>query len=190
MRVLELSVTGFQVAHEARYAPGEVDHLVVDWGGTKLDLVCRLMRSTLWRLAKSLSEKSIYHSGLQIIDAIGDSYEKLRELIAERIIRALEEQKANARGIPPLAAYMYQPGKGDLYRRCELVAGVWRKQETSRADQPPDGFTISAEVEPEHVELLCRTWEMTTPEGRRLTQMLAALSISKREGIPTRRFVP
>ena len=190
VRVLELSVDGFQVAHEARYAPGEVDHLVVDWQGTKLDLICRLMRSTLWRLAKSLSEKSIYHSGLQIIDAIGDSYEKLRELIAERIIRALEEQKANARGIPPLAAYMYQPGKGNLYRRCELVDGVWRKQETSRAEQPPDGFTISSEVDLDHVELLCRTWEMTTPEGRRLTQMLAALSISKREGVPTRRFVP
>jgi hypothetical protein len=69
VRVLELSVDGFQVAHEARYAPGEVDHLVVDWQGTKLDLICRLMRSTLWRLAKSLSEKSIYHSGLLIIDA-------------------------------------------------------------------------------------------------------------------------
>jgi hypothetical protein len=31
---------------------------------------------------------------------------------------------------------------------------------------------------------------MTTPEGRRLTQMLAELSINKAEGIPTRRYVP
>jgi len=190
VRVFELSVTGFLVAHEARYAPGEVDHLVVEWNGTRLDLVCRLIRSTLWRLAKSIGEKSVYHSGLQIVEAIGDSYEKLRELIAERIIRALEEQQANARGIPPLAAYMYQPGKGDLYRRCELIEGEWHKRETAHPEQPQEGFTISADVDPEHIEMLCRTWEMTSPEGRRLTQMLAALSISKREGIPTRRFVP
>ena len=190
MRVFELSVSGFKVAHEARYAPGEIDHLVLDWNGIRLDLVCRLIRSTLHRLSKSLSEKSIYHSGLQIVDSIGDAYEKLRELIAERIIRALEEQKANARGIPPLAAYMYQPGKGELYRRCEFVSGEWRKTETEHPDQPANGFTISAEVEPEHVDLLCRTWESTTAEGRRLTQMLAALSISRAEGVPVRRYVP
>lgn len=190
MRVFELSVTGFKVAHEERYAPGEVDHLVLDWNGIRLELICRLIRSTLWRLSKTISEKSIYHSGLQIIDSIGDAYEKLRELIAERIIRAIEEQKANARGIPPLAAYMYQPGKGELYSRCEFVNGEWRKTETEHPDQPPNGFTISAEVEPEHVILLCRTWEMTTTEGRRLTQMLAALSINRQEGIPVRRYVP
>jgi len=190
VRVFELSVTGFKVAHEARYAPGEVDHLVLDWNGIRLDLICRLIRSTLHRLSKSLSEKSIYHSGLQIVDSIGDAYEKLRELIAERIIRALEEQKANARGIPPLAAYMYQPGKGELYRRCEFVGGEWRKTETEHPEQPTAGFTISADVEPEHVDLLCRTWESTTTEGRRLTQMLAALSISRNEGVPVRRYVP
>lgn len=190
MRVFELSVTGFKVAHEARYAPGEVDHLVLDWNGTRLDLICRLIRSTLHRLSKSLNEKSIYHSGLQIVDSVGDGYDKLRELIAERIIRALEEQKANARGIPPLAAYMYQPGKGELYRRCDFIGGEWRKTETEHSEQPPTGFTISAEVEPEHVDLLCRTWESTTTEGRRLTQMLAALSISRNEGIPVRRYVP
>ncbi len=188
--VYELSVLGFLIAHERRYAPGETAHLAMEWNNQRIDLVCRLIRSTLWRLAKSLGERSIYHSGLHIVETIGDSYDRLREMIAERVIRAIDEQKANARGIPPLAAYMYQPGKGDLYRRCEFVAGEWRKTETIRPTQPANGFTVSADVDPQHVELLCRTWEMTTPEGRRLTQMLAELSISKAEGIPTRRYVP
>lgn len=178
------------VAHERRYAPGEIDQLVIEWQGTNLRLMCRLVRSKLWRLAKALGERSIYHSGLQIVDALGDAYQMLRDIIAERIIRAIEEQKANARGIPPLAAYMYQPGKGDLFRRCEFVNGVWRKTETTHPDQPDNGFTISAEVEPAHVEMLCRTWERTTAEGRRLTQLLAAMSVSPTEGIPTRRFEP
>jgi hypothetical protein len=108
-----------------------------DWEGTKLDLICRLMRSTIWRLAKSLGEKSIYHSGLQIIDAIGDSYEKLRQLIAERIIRALEEQKANAARHPAARRVHVPAGKGDLYRRCEFLDGQWRKQKRRARNSRP-----------------------------------------------------
>jgi hypothetical protein len=85
---------------------------------------------------------------------------------------------------------MYQPEKGELLRRCEFIDGEWRKSETIRRQQPPNGFTISADVDPDHVQMLCETWQTTTPEGRRLTQLLAELSISSSEGIPTRRYVP
>jgi hypothetical protein len=189
-RVLEISVVGILIAHEGKIPPGSTHDLLIDWQGAKLDFSCRVARSTLWRLAKSAGETSIYHSGLRVLEAGGESSTRLRELLAERIIRALEEQKANARGIPPLAAYMYQPGKGELYRRCELIDGVWRKSETIRATQPANGFTVSADIDPAHVEMLCRTWEMTTPEGRRLTQMLAELSLSRDEGVPVRRYTP
>lgn len=190
VRVVELSVVGFLVAHEGRLNAGEVHHFVIDWEGTPIALDCSVARSNLYRLGKTLGTKSIYHTGLRIIRFQHDGFGRLRELIAARIIRALDEMKANARGIPPLAAYMYQPEKGELFRRCELVEGSWRKSETIRPNQPPNGFTISAEVEPEHVDLLCETWEHTTYEGRRLTQLLAELSISTAEGIPTRRYAP
>lgn len=189
-RILELSVTGFRIAHEARFAAHQTSELVIDWDGREIRLVCTVVRTTLWRLAKSLGERSVYHSGLRVVESMGESFQSLRELMHERIVRALEEQKANARGIPPLAAYTYQPEKGDLYRRCELVNGTWRKTETIRPNQPTNGFTVSAEVDPEHVAILCETWETTTAEGRRLTQLLAELSISKGEGIPVRRYVP
>jgi hypothetical protein len=189
-RVLEISVIGLLIAHEGKITPATTHDLQIDWEGTQLEFHCRVARSTLWRLAKGAGERSIYHSGLRILESRGESNRLLRELLAERIIRAIDEQKANARGIPPIAAYMHQPGKGELYRRCELIDGVWRKSETIRPQQPPNGFTVSAEVDPAHVEILCRTWEMTTAEGRRLTQMLAELSIDKSEGVPTRRYVP
>ena len=189
-KVIELSIVGFRIAHEGRLAVGEHRPLLVDWQGTSIVLGCSLVRSTLWRLAKKMGELSIYHSGLRIVESSRESFDQLRELIGERILRALEEQKANARGIPPLAAYMYQPEKGDLFRRCEFVDGVWRKTETIRSAQPPNGFTVSAEVDPYHVDMLCETWEKTTDEGRRLTRMFAELSVSKAEGVPTRRYVP
>lgn len=190
VRVLELSVVGFLVAHEGRLETGDVRHFALDWQGTLIELECSVARSTLYRLGKSLGTKSVYHTGLRIVRFENDGFSRLRELIADRIVRALDEMKANARGIPPLAAYMYQPEKGELFRRCEWIDGAWRKSETIRPNQPPNGFTISAEVQPEHVDLLCETWERTTWEGRRLTQLLAELSISRVEGIPTRRYVP
>ena len=190
VRVIELSVVGFLVAHEGRLATGAVQPFALDWQGTPISVECTVARSTLYRLGKSLGTKSIYHTGLRITRFDKTGFTRLRELIADRIVRALDEMKANARGIPPLAAYMYQPEKGELFRRCELVDGTWRKSETIRPNQPPNGFTISAEVDAEHVDLLCETWERTTQEGRRLTQLLAELSISSLEGIPTRRYEP
>lgn len=190
VKVLEVSVMGFLIAHESRLDLLDAHRLQLEWQGAKIDLGCTIVRSTLWRLSKSIGEQSIYHSGLRIVDSSRESFDRLRVLIEDRILRALEEQKANARGIPPLAAYMYQPEKGELFRRCEWIQGKWRKTETIRADQPEHGFTVSAEIDPAHLEILCRTWESTTPEGRRLTQLLAELSISKVEGVPTRRYVP
>jgi hypothetical protein len=190
VRVVELSVTGVLVAHEGKLPVGETRALLAQWQGELLEMDCVVIRSTLQRLAKNLGERSIYQSGLRIVGFTNEAFVRLRNVIGERIMRALEEQKANARGIPPLAAYMYQPGKGELLRRCEFIDGVWRKTETIRSQQPPNGFTISAEVDPYHVDMLCETWETTTAEGRRLTQLLAQLSISTTEGIPTRRYVP
>lgn len=188
--VVDVSLRGFRIVHEGRIEPGDARRLVIDWQGSEIAIGCSVVRSTLARLGRSPGERSLYQSGLEIVATSSESFDRLRELIAERVIRALEEQKANARGIPPLAAYMYQPEKGQLYRRCEWIRGEWRKSETSRPAQPMSGFTISAEVPPHHVDMLCRTWETTTAEGRRLTRLLAELSISRAEGVPTRRYVP
>lgn len=190
VQIIELSLTGFLTAHTARLPPGKHNELVIDWHGRELRMLVHVIRTTIYRLAKTTSERTVYHTGLRIVATAGDSDRALRDMIAERVIRALEEQKANARGIPPLAAYTYQMGKGDRFRRCELIDGHWRKSETSRPDQPANGFTISADIDPAMVDLLCRTYEATDAEGRRLTQILAQLSISKSEGIPTRRYVP
>lgn len=186
----ELSLTGFRMAHQTRFVANQPHELVVKWDGREIRLISSVVRTSLWRLAKNLGERSVYHSGLRILESVDESHDILRELMAERIVRAIDEQKANARGIPPLNAYMYQPEKGELYRRCELVNGTWRRTETIRSTQPANGFTVSADVDPWHVDMLCATWEATTAEGRRLTQLLAELSISKTEGIPTRRYVP
>lgn len=187
--IVELSVTGFLLAHQLRLTPAAIQKLIAEWSDKSIAATCSVTRSVLYRLAKDASEPSIYHSGARIVETLGKTDSVLRDLIQERVLRALEEQKANARGIPPLAVFS-QVNKGDRFRRCELIEGVWRKTDTTKTMQPLVGFTISADVDPKHVDMLCETFASGNVEVRRLTQMLAQLSISKGEGVVTRKYVP
>ncbi len=188
--VVELSVGGFRVAHETRFQPGESRELQFTWSGRPLHFACRIIRSTLFRIAVSAGQRSIFHSGTEIREAFNDSEHILREMIAQRVMRALEEQKANARGLPPAEAWVREDPKADRFRRYELADGVWRKMETRDPKQPPIGFTVALSVDPRNADLLCRTYESANEEGRRLTRMLAELSIKKGEGGATRRYYP
>lgn len=191
VNVVEVSIVGLRVMHEARFPPGEDTDARVSWQGKEMHFRCHIVRSTLFKLAKTAADKSIYQSGIRLDESFGESEKLLRDLIAQRVMRAIQEQKENAYGIPSLGPFTYQVGKGDRYRRCELTDGnKWRKFDTTRPEQPTEGFTVSAELEPIQIEVLCKTYEALGPEGRRLTKMLAELSIKKTEGGPTRRYIP
>jgi len=114
----------------------------------------------------------------------------LRKLVADVVARALDEQKANARGIPAAAAEVFQSGKGTDFVRCELIDGAWRRTVTSRPEQPANGFTISVDEAADQVELLCQTFASSDAQGRKLIQLMSEMSISKSEGVPTRRYNP
>lgn len=190
VEILEASVTGFRVVHAMRFPPGNAKQIRVLWGTREMRFDCQIVRSMLFRLASSPSEKSVYQSGIRLDEAYDDSEKTLRDLIADRVIRALEEQKANWRGIAPIGGYVYQVGKSNRFRRCEWIEGRWRKSDTTQPQQPESGFTVSAELSPAQIDLLCQTFEKTDDEGRRLTRILAELSIRKGEGTAVRRYEP
>jgi len=189
--LVDASVEGIRIAHQGTLPPaGQRCRLSLEWEGHPIELDCEVIHNSLFRLAKNAGEKSVYHAGLRIANAIGESRVVLRQLVADCVARALDEQKANARGLPAKAAQSFQTGKGNDFIRCELVDGAWRRTSTNRPDQPANGFTISAEEEREQVEMLCETFETADAAGRKLIQMLAEMSISKSEGVPTRRYTP
>jgi hypothetical protein len=189
--VVEVSVIGARITHEGSLSRAGSHRLRITWEEQTVDFECEVVRSTVVRLAKKAGESTLYESGLRLTRAFDKSEDLLRELIAARVLQAINEQIANARGLVPLAVSSYDTDKrGSKYRRCEHVEGVWRKSETTSPEQPDSGFTISAEVDPYHVEMLCRTWEICDEAGRELTKIFAQLSLSKKEGAPTRRYVP
>jgi hypothetical protein len=190
VNVLDLALNGARVAGDARFTPAAPVELKFNTDAGNVDAMCTVVRCTLAQFARNPSERSIYQTGLRITEFVGDSDRIVRETIAAAVIRALEEQKANARGIPPIESLLHLDPEVQRFRKCELIETKWRRTETSTSDQPASGFTIAADVPLRYVDLLCETYQRSDEEGRRLTKMLAQLSITRGEGIPTRRYLP
>src|SRR5690606_27789254 len=107
------------------------------------------------------------------------------------VARALDEQKANARGLPAVAPASFQTGRATRFLRHELVLGKWNETPTTDPSQPEHGFTVSAGHSPREIEMLRSAFERGDGKvDRDLIRRLAQLSIGNREGIPTRRFMP
>ena len=189
--VLDLSLAGARVAHqEPLPSVGQTSILTFDWEGRTYSGPCEIRRTRLEREARSRFDKALHHSGLYLMRTDVESMSILRDIVQTSVIRALDEQKANARGIPATAASSYQTGGGDSYIRCEMRHRAWLKTPTPGARAPERGCTSSATEPPSKVAMLCRAYEMGDGDGRRLIRTFAALSISKSEGIPTRRYAP
>lgn len=189
--VLDVSVAGVRVAHQDPLPPvGGMSTLTFEWQGRRFSAPCEVRRTKTEKEARSKFEKPLYHSGLFLTIKDPASSTVLRDIIQSCVARAMDEQRANAQGIPAIAAQSFQTGKTDELLRCELRNGAWVKTPTREKHQPIEGFTISASETPTKVAMLCRAYESGDADGRRLIRTFAALSISKAEGIPTRRYAP
>jgi len=189
--VLDVSLRGVKIAHQE--VLGRVDDVCpirFEWNGQSIELSAAIRRTEVRRAPSRPGEKTLYHSGMEITKISAYSAAALRELIEEHIKRAIDEQKANARGIPPTAAASFQTGSGTDFVRHELIAGQWREAKTSDPRQPTNGFTIAAATSHAEVEMLRETFAGGDTSTRRMIQEMSRMSVSKAEGIPTRRYVP
>jgi hypothetical protein len=190
--VVDVSLRGVRVAHQDHLGgAGEDVTLQTAWDGHTIILDCRITRTKMHRAAETAMAKTLYHSGLAIVNPRAESAKTLRDLIQVHILRALDEQKANARGVPPIAAQSTQKTQPTHYTRHEFFGGRWRETDTTDASQPSNGFTVSASHSPEEVSMLRSAFERAeSPAAREMIRQMAKLSISSAEGVPSRRFMP
>ena len=189
--VIDISLRGLKIAHQD--VLGRVDDVCpvrFEWSGRSIELSATIRRIEVRRPPSRPGEKTLYHSGMEIAKISPYSAAALRELIEYHISRAIDEQKANARGIPPTAASSYQTGSGTEFVRHELIAGQWREAKTIDPRQPPNGFTISAATSHAEVEMLRETFAGGDASTRRMIQEMSRMSVSKSEGVSTRRYMP
>lgn len=189
--VADISLHGLRVVHPDPIRPGTCV-VKAEWDGHVLTFHCTLVR-TLQHRSAAFGGRMLHHSGLSITAAGRESKAVLRSLIEHHVERALDEQKANARALPPpLAAQSIATGGVPAaYVRHEYALGRWREVMTPNATQPDNGFTIAAHTASYEVEMLRSAYERaTTPADHVVIRKLAAMSVSGAEIVQARRYMP
>lgn len=189
--ISDMSLKGFRVVHQEPLGkPGTSCQLKFDCEGMPLRADCQVAWSQPQPAPKTSTAKPLFHSGLQLTKASDTVLDVLREFIAVHVLRAIDEQKANARGIPAIAAQSFQTGHSKEFKKHEFMAGRWRETVTTDPVQPMNGFTISSETTPGEVRTLRDAYEAGDVSARHMIRQMAGMSISSEHGIPTRRYEP
>ena len=184
--VVDASVRGVRLSHTGLFSQGTKHDVEFEWDGRPI----RFIGEIRWtRADREASRGGVYQSGLQIADIKTDSEQALRGLVEHCVERALDEQKANAHGIPPVAPSFMKSEQSQLYTRHEFVHGVWRKMTTSDARQPHSGFTVPSTESRTQVEMLRAAYEVADASMRQVIRRLAQLSIEE-NAAPARRYTP
>ena len=184
--VVDASTRGIRLSHSSLFSQGAKCDVAFEWDGKPIEFVARQRWTKLQRGAST----SGYQSGFEIASIDSRSNVALRTLIESYVVRALDEQKANANGIPPLAARSTPSGRTALYVRHELVHGVWRKLTTTDSCQPDMGFTVASTESIHQVDLLRSAYSAADLSMRDMIRKLAELSIEHPNGMPARRYEP
>ena len=168
VRLIDVSATGAQIEHDEPLPDDARALLRFWWRGQELEVMAETAR------------KDDVRSGLRFTE----ENEALCALIADsalEMLRALEanargDREANVVGEETITSAWRRPATG--FVRWIFSAAGWKTERSLLPDQPPDGFTIAAGEADDQVQLLCRTYEGGDTEARRLTRMLAELSVA------------
>jgi hypothetical protein len=218
--VVDISVLGARIEHNAALGTptGGDANLSFMWEDEQISVDCRVVRSRLERFSVGSDGMTVYHSGLEFLDPAQETRAQLKRIIGRFIARALDEQKANARGVVPTSVE-----KMPIFRHGQLTenrsdvaeavgssalptariakeAGyiclqfeknrMWKKKRTHDPGQPVEGFTVSASEDQSQIQMLCDAYEKSDSDGRKMIQLFAQLSIIEGEGIEPGRFQP
>ena len=188
--IVNASLRGFCVAHQDRIGDtGDLVHVVFEYDGFTIRAQGEI-RWTLVHQSATAGGKAVHRSGMKITEISKECSRTLIDLVEMHVIRALDEQKANAKGLPAIAAQSFQTGAAKQFIRHEYRAGSWRESKTTESKQPRGGFTLAADTTLDELTMLRTAYEAGDEPSRTMIRDLAAVSISVPDGIPARKYEP
>lgn len=181
--LVEAGVLGARIHHGAPLDEKKGE-LRFSYDGDEIALRCEVVRTTDSQNAKYPG--SGLESGIRFVAALGESGDRLRAMLARLVSRALEERremtlKGIAHGVD-LDRTVRGSDAGYLSYRFEN--GVWQRRRIFLPEQPPVGFTVARSEDSEEMQRLCRVYQASDEEGRRLIRMFAELSVSEALNVP------
>lgn len=169
VRLVDVSATGALIEHDDEIETSSRALLRFFWRGEEVEITAETVRH------------NDHQTGLHFVE----ENETLRSLIAKSAAEMLLALEANARGdrdanvVGDETITSAWGSRSIGYVRWILVPeGGWKSERALLPDQPEDGFTLGAAEDPAQVAMLCRTYESGDSESRRLTRMLAELSVA------------
>ncbi|HKO02442.1 MAG TPA: hypothetical protein VJ032_12145 [Thermoanaerobaculia bacterium] len=124
-------------------------------------------------------------SGIRFVAALGESGDRLREMLAELVNLELDKTRMGSLGLDRgIDGDKTVRGKDAAYLSYRFEGGAWNKRRVFLPEQPPLGFTVARTTDSSDLQRLCRVYEASDDEGRRLIRLFAELSVSAALGIP------
>lgn len=167
VRLVDVSATGALLESDEPIPDESRALLRFWWRGTEVEITAETARRDDLRCGVRFLEDSA----------------TLRKLIADEATAVLRAQQANADG--DRAANVI--GEETLTAASAISAfgyvtytfadGHWKRRPALSKNQPDDGFTVASGEADEQIQLLCQTYENGDAEARRLTRLLAELSV-------------
>jgi hypothetical protein len=128
-------------------------------------------------------------SGLRFIAAVGESGDHLRGMLGKLVVDAIEHRhdaSATRLRIRAVDGDKTVRGIDAQFLSFRLEHGGWRRRHVFLPEQPAAGFTVARGEDAEEMQRLCKVYEASDEEGRRLIRLFAELSVSDALQIPPR----
>ena len=173
--ITEIGVLGARVHHDR---PLNLDAAELRFGylADEIAMRCEVVRAV-----------GPNESGVRFVAAIGDGGDRLRQMLADLVSREFESRQSVPRTRIPIKAVDGDKtvrGKDAGYLSFRLENGGWQKKRIFLPEQPPSGFTVASTSDGEELQHLCKIYEESDEEGRRLIRLFAELSVSNALEIP------
>lgn len=169
--VLDLSMRGARVNHEALLQRGSTIRLSFRWYGVQFDAAAEILASRIVTLGAGLDQRPLYESRVRFASMTLDAMDVLSRAIAGIATEQLRTWVGNLQGeSAPTSTAGVQPLG---FIRCRAIYRRWEKKWTRDASHPDDGFTVPAGTPVAEVEALCRAWESMDDDSRELLRLTA-----------------
>ena len=178
--IMEAGVLGARVQHATPLDEQYAD-LRFSYNGEEIAMKCEVVRSIE---AQSKYPGSGVESGLRFLAAIGESGDRLRNMLGELVSRELKLRRLTPHGGTPIDGDKTVRGKDAQFLSYRFDGGAWYKRRVFLPEQPAVGFTVARGEDSDEMQRLCRVYQASDEEGRRLIRLFAELSISDVLQIP------
>ena len=175
VRIVEIGILGARLQHTDELR-GEYAELRFQHAGHEIAMKREIVRASGGETA------------VRFLAAVGESGDRLRDMLAELVMHELDFRRTHPGSVEVETVDGDKTVRGsDAGFLCyRFESGAWNRRRVFLPEQPAVGFTVARTEDTSELQRLCRVYEASDDEGRRLIRLFAELSVSDALEIPPR----